>query len=156
MLEATGNQYMFTSMADESLTWLTRGLNVRISMLGLGPLADPTTPVAAVVDVYPGPGDRMRGRHSHSRDAINLVIEGAMYMDGVWLRPGQAKVIPAGTDYGDALVGPRGVKFLEIFSELSGATPEFFDPEDQTYYEQVHGSALTEQFSAAAAAHKER
>lgn len=146
LIEATGNELVFTSIRDESLTWLDRGLNVRVSMIALGALADPNSPVSGVVDVFPGPGDRLRSRHAHSVDAINLVLAGAMYMDGAWLRPGQAKVVPAETEYGDALAGPEGVTFLEIFAAASGAVPRFIDPEDQAYYQEVHGAA----FNAAA------
>jgi hypothetical protein len=142
MIGATGRDLIFTSIRDESLEWLTRGLNVRISLVSLGELLDPASPVAAVIDVAAGPGDRLRGRHAHPTDAINLVLDGAMYMDGVWLRPGQAKIVPAGTDYGDALAGPEGVRFLEIFARAVGAVPEFFDPEDQAYYQEVHGQML--------------
>jgi hypothetical protein len=142
MIEATGDELIFTSIHDDSLTWLTRGLNVRISMVALGPLSDPASPAAGVIDAFPGPGDRLRSRHAHPTDAINLVLDGAMYMDGVWLRPGQAKIVPADAEYGDALTGPHGVKFLEIFVSLSGAVPAFIDPADQAYYQEAHGAEL--------------
>ena len=142
MIEATGDKIRFTSLRDETLKWLTRGLNTRISMITLGPLSDVNSPAAGVIDVFPGPGDRLRSRHAHPTDAINLVLHGAMYMDGVWLRPGEAKIVPANAEYGDGVPGPGGVKFLEIFVSVTGAVPSFVDPEDQAYYEEVHGAAL--------------
>jgi hypothetical protein len=142
MIEATGTELRFTSVSDESLTWLTRGLNVRITMLALGPLADPNSPAAGIIDASSGPGDRLRSRHIHPTDAINLVLEGAMYMDGTWIRPGEAKIVPAYSEYGDQLAGPDGVKFLEIFTTLDGAVPAFVDPQDQEYYQAVHGAEL--------------
>lgn len=130
----------FTSIGDESLPWNERGLNVRTSILVLGAADDPDAPGVAIVSVAPGPGDRLRTRHVHHTDAINLVIDGSLYMDGEWLRPGQAKVVPAGTEYGDALEGPDGVTFLEIFAKWVEAMPTYTDPEDHAYYEAVHGS----------------
>jgi hypothetical protein len=132
----------FTSISDEALPWLVRGLNVRTSVLVVGAASDPSAPAVAIVDVHPGPGDRLRTRHVHDTDAVNLVIAGSMYMDGEWLRPGQAKVVPAGTEYGDALEGPEGVTFLEIFASWGNAMPRYGDPEDHAYYESVHGTAL--------------
>lgn len=151
MIEATGDQVQFTSIYDESLTWLERGLNVRISMATLGPLAEPAAPAAALIHVFPGPGDRLRSRHAHPVDAINLVLHGAMYMDGEWIRPGQAKVVGADVEYGDALPSADGVIFLEIFASRSGATPTFPDPEDQAYYQNVHGSHLEQELKEASA-----
>jgi hypothetical protein len=140
MLDATSIAY--TSIYDEGLEWLTRGLNARTSVITLGELGDERAPGIGVIHCLAGPGDRLRARHAHAVDAINLVIDGAMYMDGVWLRPGQAKVVPAGQDYGDALVGPDGVRFLEIFAEVRGAFPQFHDAADQEYFEMVHGGHL--------------
>lgn len=142
MIEATGDEIIYTSMHDPSLAWITRGLNANIMPIVLGAAGDPDAPSPVLIDVAPGPGDRLRGMHHHPTDAVNLVIEGAMYMDGVWLRPGQAKVVPAHTAYGDALVGPDGVKFIEIFAGAKGAIPTFTDPEDQAYYEAVHGDSV--------------
>lgn len=150
MIEATGDELIFTSIDDPSLQWLTRGLNAKTSVIVLGAFTDPAAPAMALVCCAPGPGDRLRGMHAHPADAINLVLEGAMYMDGEWLRPGQAKVVPADTPYGDALVGPEGVKFLEVFANLAGATPEFSDPADQAFYEEVHGQELRKRTGASA------
>src|SRR3546814_20357086 len=77
---------------------------------------------AAIVWCNSGPGDPLRGRHAHACDAINLVVQGGMYMDGIWLRPGQAKIVPADTNYGDATVSGEGCIFLEIFGELRRAS----------------------------------
>ena len=91
--------------------------------ISLGPDGDKDAPVAALVWLNEGPGDPLRGRHSHSCDAINLVVQGAMYMDGIWLRPGQAKIVPSGTNYGDAVVTGGGCIFIELFGDHHGAKP---------------------------------
>jgi hypothetical protein len=105
----------YTNVRDQNLVWSKRGLNARVTMIVVGVDDDPNAPHAAVVWVNSGPGDPLRGRHLHRRDAINLVVEGAMYLDGHWLRPGQAKIVPAGVKYGDATTSSEGVIFLGIF-----------------------------------------
>lgn len=140
VLDANG--VVFTSVGDESLDWLDRGLNAKTSVIVLGAATDSNVPAVGIIRCEAGAGDRLRGRHSHSADAINLVIEGSMYMDGTWLRPGQAKIVPAWSEYGDAMVGPDGVAFLEIFADVEGAMPHFVDPDDQQYFELVHGDPL--------------
>ena len=129
----------YTSMLDPTRFWADRGLNVRTSLIPLGDEGDPKTPGIGVLDIKAGPGDRLRGRHIHFCDAINLVVEGALYMDGVWFRPGQASIVPADYEYGDAVAGPDGVRFLEMFSDIGKATPRFVEPEDQAFYEKLHG-----------------
>lgn len=126
-----------TSFDDDGLPWGPAVLNARTAWVVLGDVEDPTTPTVGVIDVAPGPGDRLRARHIHKADAINLVIHGAMYMDGVWLRPGESKVVDANYEYGDALTGPEGVRFLEIWSTQSGAEPQFSDEVDQRYFEDL-------------------
>lgn len=140
MLDASA--VVFTSVRDERLEWLDRGLNAQTSVIVVGQKGDQGAPGVGIIRCAAGPGDRLRGRHTHTADAINLVIEGAMYMDGAWLRPGQAKVVPAGFEYGDAMVGPEGVTFLEIFADLPGIAPHFADSQDQDYFELVHGGEL--------------
>src|SRR3546814_13710322 len=105
---------------------------------------DQDSPVAAVIWLNSGPGDPLRGRHSHSCDAINLVVEGGMYMDGIWLRPGQAKIVPADTNYGDATVTDEGCIFLELFGDHYGAKPDDDNPEELAYWNEVHGDVLEE------------
>jgi hypothetical protein len=128
---------MRTSFDDERLPWGPPVLNARTAFIVLGDVEDPKAPTVGVINVSPGPGDRLRARHIHKADAINLVIDGAMYMDGVWLRPGQSKVVDANFEYGDALTGPDGVRFLEIWSSQDGAEPVFADEADQIYFEDI-------------------
>lgn len=128
---------MRTSVWDEGLPWGPSLLNARTAFIVLGDVADMKAPTVGVINVSPGPGDRLRARHIHKADAINLVIEGAMYMDGVWLRSGEAKVVDANFEYGDALTGPEGVRFLEIWSAQEGAEPVFSDEADQIYFEEI-------------------
>jgi hypothetical protein len=125
----------WTSICDDNLPWGATVLNARSTGLVLGELKVTTSPVVGIVNVDPGPGDRLRARHTHKAAAVNLVIEGALYMDGVWLRPGEAKVVSADFEYGDGLVGPDGVKFLEIWSDLFGVEPVFIDAEDRAFFE---------------------
>lgn len=132
-------QGFYTSVHDQSLNWLNRGLNARTTMLPIGEEGNPEAPNTLMIWVNPGPGDPLRGRHVHHTDAINLVIEGAMYIDGQWLRPGQAKIIPAEFNYGDQIPGPDGVIFLEIFATFAGSIPDFDDPSHQAYFQEVHG-----------------
>src|SRR3546814_20813426 len=94
----------YSNVRDPNLNGSKRGLNARTCTISLGQDGDQDSPVAAVIWLNSGPGDPLRGRHSHSCDAINLVVEGGMYMDGIWLRPGQAKIVPADTNYGDPTV----------------------------------------------------
>src|SRR3546814_12896958 len=82
------------NVRDEKRNWSKRGLNARTCTISLGQDGDQDSPVAAVIWLNSGPGVPLRGRHSHSCDAINLVVERGMYMDGIWLLPGQAKIVP--------------------------------------------------------------
>ncbi|ORW21996.1 hypothetical protein AWC19_13690 [Mycobacterium palustre] len=125
----------WTSIYDDNLPWGEPILNARSALIVLGARENKNSPVVGVVSVGPGPGDRLRGRHIHKSAAVNLVIEGALYMDGVWLRPGEAKIVPADFEYGDGLVGPEGVKFLEIWADQFGVEPEFVDPDDRAFFE---------------------
>jgi hypothetical protein len=125
----------WTSIHDDNLPWGPTNLNARSALIVLGARDDETSPVVGVVSVGPGPGDRLRGRHTHKSAAVNLVIEGALYMDGVWLRPGEAKIVPADFEYGDGLVGSEGVKFLEIWADQFGVEPEFVDLDDRAFFE---------------------
>lgn len=129
----------YTHVKDPALNFLSRGLNARTALLPVGTGRGRDAPLVGVIWVNAGPGDPLRGRHCHHGDAINLVIEGAMYMDGTWLRPGQAKIIPSEMNYGDATTSPEGVVFLEIFENHAGAIPDFDDPAHQAYFEEVHG-----------------
>lgn len=128
---------MRTSLHDEGLPWGPPVLNARTAFIVLGDVDDPKAVTVGVLNVSPGPGDRLRGRHIHHADAINLVLEGAMYMDGAWLRAGESKIVNANFEYGDALTGPDGVRFLEIWSAQDGAEPVFTDENDHAYFEDV-------------------
>src|SRR5262249_27313073 len=119
-----------------------RGLNARTGLLPCGVEGDKNAPLIGIIWVNPGPGDPLRGYHRHHEDAINLVVEGAMYIDGNWLRPGQAKTVPSEFKYGDAVACPDGVIFLEIFETHAGAIPDFYDPAHQAYFEEIHGAHL--------------
>lgn len=132
----------YTHIRDPNINFSRRGLNARTGLISCGVEGDKSAPLIGVIWVNSGPGDPLRGRHVHHGDAINLVIDGAMYMDGLWLRPGQAKVIPSLTNYGDAVPSPDGVIFLEIFETHDGAIPDFDDPKHQEYFEEVHGAHL--------------
>ena len=130
----------YTSIRDEDLNFHGRGLNARVGLLPIGEPGDSSAPVTAVVQVRAGPGDPLRGRHLHYGDAINLIVDGALCMDGTWLRPGQAKIVPAHFTYGDAVPSANGCIFLEIFENHPGARPEFASPRDAQYFEEVHGA----------------
>lgn len=132
----------YSNVRDPNLNWSKRGLNARTCTISLGQDGDQDSPVAAVIWLNSGPGDPLRGRHSHSCDAINLVVEGGMYMDGIWLRPGQAKIVPADTNYGDATVTGEGCIFLELFGDHYGARPVYDKPEEMAYWNEVHGNVL--------------
>ncbi len=84
----------YTSIHDENLKFHRRGLNARVAMVSCGEDGDSRAPLIGIIQVNAGPGDPLRGLHLHLGDAINLVVEGAMCMDGTWLRPGQAKIVP--------------------------------------------------------------
>ena len=129
----------YSYITDPAINFSKRGLNARTGLIPVGVEDDKGAPLMGIIWVNPGPGDPLRGRHCHHGDAINLVVEGAMYIDGTWLRPGQAKIIPSEFKYGDALTCPDGVIFLEIFETHAGAIPDFDDPEHQAYFEEVHG-----------------
>ena len=137
-----GKTGYYTHIKDPAHHWAKRGLNSRTAMLPCGVAGDKDAPLIGLIWVNSGPGDPNRGRHLHKGDAINLILDGAMYMDGVWLRPGQAKIVPAETTYGDGVTSPDGVLFLEIFVSHDGAKPRFHDPLCQSYYEEVHGGVL--------------
>src|SRR3546814_3542807 len=93
-------------------------MKARTCTISRGPDGDKDSPVAAIVWLNSGPGDPLRGRHAHSCDAINLVVQGGMYMDGIWLRPGQAKIVPADTNYGDATVSGRSEEHTSELQSL--------------------------------------
>ena len=135
----------WTSIHDDNLPWGQPNLNARSALIVLGARDNETSPVVGVVSVDAGPGDRLRGRHTHKSAAVNLVIEGALYMDGVWLRPGEAKIVPADFEYGDGLVGPEGVKFLEIWADQFGVEPDFVDPDDRAFFEYRKASGHLQQ-----------
>jgi hypothetical protein len=135
--EPTPEGLFRTRIDDDDLPWGPPLLNARTSMVILGNLSDPNAPAVGVINVKDGPGDALRGRHLHGSDAVNLIIEGAFYMDGVWLKPGEAKVVSANYEYGDGLVGPDGVKFLEIWPDQSGAMPYYSESEDRRYFEEM-------------------
>jgi hypothetical protein len=124
-----------TRIDNDDLPWGPPILNGRTGVIVLGNLDDPYAPTIGVINVNNKPGDRTRSRHIHETDAINLIIEGALYMDGVWLTPGVSKVVSANYEYGDGLAGPQGVKFLEIWADQFGAMPSYTDPEDQAYFD---------------------
>jgi hypothetical protein len=132
----------YSNIRNPNLAWSKRGLNARTCLVPIGPEGDKDAPVAAIVWINTGAGDPLRGRHSHACDAINLVVDGGMYMDGIWLRPGQAKIVPALTNYGDAIAADGGCIFLEIFGDHHGARPVYDDPEDMAYWNEVHGALL--------------
>lgn len=132
----------YTSITDPKFTWHKRGLNARIALLPVGEDGDKDAPLVGIVWVNVGPADRLRGRHMHPGDAINLVVDGAMYMDGTWLQPGQAKIVPAEKNYGDAIASANGCIFLEIFENHGAAVPIFDDPKNQEYFNEVHGQYL--------------
>lgn len=125
---------IWTAVDDDSLPW-SHNINVRTAVIVVGDQGDVTAPTIAVINAQPGPGDRLRGRHIHTTDAVNFVVRGAMYMDGDWIHSGEAKVVPGHFEYGDALIGPEGVQFLEIFAAMPGAIPQFVDPLDQEFYD---------------------
>lgn len=132
----------YTHVRDPAHNFAKRGLNARTAMLPCGVEGDKSAPLIGVIWVKCGPGDPLRGRHCHHGDAINLVVEGAMYIDGKWLRPGQAKIVPAELNYGDAVASPDGVVFLEIFETHAAAAPDFDDDMCQEYFDEVHGQYL--------------
>ena len=132
----------YSNIRDQNLPWSKRGLNARTCLVPIGPEGDKDAPVAAIVWINSGPGDPLRGRHAHDCDAINLVVDGGMYMDGIWLRPGQAKIVPAMTNYGDAIAANDGCIFLEIFGDHHGAKPAYDEPEDMAYWLEIHGALL--------------
>src|SRR3546814_19698921 len=61
---------------------------------------------------------------------------------GIWLRPGQAKIVPADTNYGDATVTGEGCIFLELFGDHYGTKPDYDKPEEMAYWNEVHGHVL--------------
>lgn len=126
----------FSAVNDDSLNWGPPILNARTSLVVVGEPDDPHAPVVGCINVAPGPGDRLRSRHIHGADALNLVIRGAVYMDGAWLRPGEAKIAPGNVEYGDGMAGPEGMDFFEIWSDLAGIMPTYTDPDDHAYFEQ--------------------
>lgn len=130
---------IWTAVDDDELPW-SHNINVRTAVIVVGDQDDVTAPTIAVINAGPGPGDRLRGRHIHTTDAVNFVVRGAMYMDGDWIHSGEAKVVPGHFEYGDALIGPEGVQFLEIFSAMPGAIPQFVDPLDQEFYDDRRAS----------------
>ena len=132
----------YTHVKDLNHNFATRGINARTAMVPCGIDGDKNSPMIGVIWVNCGPADLLRGRHSHPGDAINLVVDGAMYMDGKWLRPGQAKIVPAELVYGDQITSPDGVVFLEIFENHAAAKPEFENPDCQAYYQEVHEKYL--------------
>jgi hypothetical protein len=132
----------YTFMQDPGFTWHKRGLNGRVALLPVGEEGDLDAPLVGIVWVNAGPADRLRGRHMHPGDAINLVVHGAMYMDGKWLQPGQAKIVPSEQNYGDATPSTDGCMFLEIFENHAAAVPIFDDPKNQEYFNEVHGQYM--------------
>lgn len=126
-----------TWITDDSLPWGPDIVNARSTLFVLGDAMNENAPTVGIINVFPGPGDRLRGMHIHHADAVNLIIEGAFYMDGRWLRPGEAKIVDANKAYGDGLVGPEGVRFLEIWSAQHGAEPIYTNDDDQAYYEAI-------------------
>jgi hypothetical protein len=139
---------LVTRVDDDSLPWGPPLLNARSTIIVLGDPSDPEATAVGVINTRSGPGDGLRGRHFHRSDAVNLVIEGGLYMDGAWLRAGEAKVVAAEQEYGDGLAGPDGVKFLEIWAEQSGAEPEYCEQQDRAYFEALkRGGHLRERRS---------
>src|SRR3546814_20429080 len=102
------------NVRDEKRNWSKRGLNARTCTISLGPDGDKDSPVAANVWLNSGPGDPLRGRHAHSCDAINLVVQGGMYMADIWLRPGQHQLVPADPNSADAPVSGEGSTSLTL------------------------------------------
>lgn len=129
-----------TNISDDGLPFGKATVNARTAIIVLGEKDDPEAPAIGVINVKAGPGDRIRSLHIHTADAINLVIEGAMYMDGQWIRAGEAKIVDANLVYGDGLAGPDGFNFLEIWSAQSGLVPVYEDPEDQAYAQSFRDS----------------
>jgi len=134
----------YTSIRDENLNFHRRGLNARVGMVSCGEDGDSRAPLIGVIQVNAGPGDPLRGLHLHTGDAINLVVEGAMCMDGTWLRPGQAKIVPRDLIYGDPIASKDGCIFLEIFESHDQARPVFDNPRDQRYFDEVHGQYMAD------------
>src|SRR3546814_16224604 len=77
----------YSNVRDPNLNWSKRGLNARTCTISLGPDGDPDSPVAAVIWLNSGPRDPLRGRHSLSCEAYNLLVEGGRSMECLWPRP---------------------------------------------------------------------
>lgn len=64
-----------------------------------------------------------------------------MNMDGLWRRPGQAKIVSR-TDYGDTVVTSGGCIFFELFGGHHGAEPDCDEPDEMVCRDEIHGGLL--------------
>jgi hypothetical protein len=140
--------YTLDPDADDELEWGGDIDKARSAALFFGPEFDGRSPCAVVFKLEPGFCDPLSSMHIHGADAINLVIQGSMKMDGVWLTPGMMKCTPAGEAYGDHEVGPDGVTFIEFLASRDGLQQTYVDPALQERFVQHPHFHLTQEIGA--------
>lgn len=54
--------------------------------------------------------------HKHDCDYCEIVLEGTQQVTRTWHKPGDIRIVKAGTAYGPLVAGPEGCKVLVIFT----------------------------------------
>ncbi|MGV9798783.1 cupin domain-containing protein [Mycobacterium sp. NPDC003449] len=101
---------------------------LRTTMHVLGDPSDEGSPAAVVVEYPP---DYVLPRHSHDGARLELVVRGAVEVDGQWLGPGDIWASGANQFYGPHNVGPQGCTTLEL-ATTGGIHRLTFDAGDNT------------------------
>lgn len=120
--------------AHEDAGWVRCG-GLQFRSIFIGPPRDPKAPVGIVVRAGVDVGDRVASTRTYATATMTVVTEGAMQIDGRWMKPGDIHITPAGVPHGDLVVGPRGATVFILFAERSGLIPEFADPNDQRRFD---------------------
>src|SRR5688572_4292281 len=86
----------------------------------IGDGSNPAAPRVTVSRQEPG---ATVAPHTHGSDYVEIILEGTQKVGKMWHRPGDCRLVKAGTGYGPLIAGPQGCLILVIFAnaETSGA-----------------------------------
>lgn len=85
----------------------------RIAHIVIGEETDPSAPHMFWAKEPPGLINRP---HAHATDYCEIIIEGTQRVGKKWYRPGEARLVKAGTGYGPLEAGPEGCTKIVIFA----------------------------------------
>jgi len=92
---------------------------------------DPDGPVVVCTIAPPNPdGNETAPSHSHSSDAIRIILEGSFKVGEKWYEAGEMRFQEAGVIYGPEVVGPNGCKQINIYEKRGAMNADYAKEED--------------------------